>query len=98
MTTDSTITPERRMENEKFEGLLTNREFEISVLVAEGLSNKHIARRVGISEGRLKIHLCNTYRKLGGMNRASLTSVVDRYRGGQPAAWTPQVRPCSMPS
>ncbi|SED81869.1 two component transcriptional regulator, LuxR family [Rhizobiales bacterium GAS191] len=75
---------QRRMENEKMEGLLTNREFEISVLVAEGLSNKHIAQRVGISEGTVKIHLCNAYRKLGGMNRASLTSLVYRYHGGQP--------------
>jgi DNA-binding NarL/FixJ family response regulator len=75
---------QRRNENKKIEAVLTSREFEISGLVAEGLSNKHIARRVGICEGTVKIHLCNAYRKLGGMNRASLSSIVNRYHGGQP--------------
>jgi DNA-binding NarL/FixJ family response regulator len=76
---------EWRSESDKIESLLTNRELEISLLVAEGLSNKHIARRVGISEGTVKIHLYNAYRKLGGMNRASLTTLVYRYHRGEPS-------------
>ena len=51
---------------------LTRREQEIAMLVADGLSNKHIARRFNISEGTVKIHLHNAYRKLGVSNRTSL--------------------------
>jgi two-component system, NarL family, nitrate/nitrite response regulator NarL len=70
---------EWQIESEKIESLLTNRELEISVLAAQGLSNKHVARRAGISEGTVKIHLCNVYKKLGGLNRASLASALSRY-------------------
>ena len=51
---------------------LTRREQEIAILVADGLSNKHIGRRFNISEGTVKIHLHNAYRKLGLSNRTSL--------------------------
>jgi two-component system, NarL family, nitrate/nitrite response regulator NarL len=36
---------------------LTQREFEILLLVAEGLSNKYIANRLNITEGTVKVHL-----------------------------------------
>jgi DNA-binding NarL/FixJ family response regulator len=51
---------------------LTTRELEVAVLVAEGLSNKEIARRLDRSEGTVKIHLHNIYEKLGVRNRTSL--------------------------
>jgi DNA-binding NarL/FixJ family response regulator len=51
---------------------LTARELEVAVLVAEGLSNKEIARRLDRSEGTVKIHLHNIYEKLGVRNRTSL--------------------------
>jgi two-component system nitrate/nitrite response regulator NarL len=70
---------EWQKESEKIESLLTQRELEISVLVSEGLSNKHIARHAGISEGTVKIHLYNAYKKLGGLRRASLTNLLTRY-------------------
>jgi two-component system nitrate/nitrite response regulator NarL len=75
---------EWQKENEKIESLLTNRELEVSVLVSEGLSNKHIARHVGICEGTVKIHLYNAYRKLGGLKRASLTDLLTRYHHREP--------------
>jgi len=49
--------------------VLTAREYEIAGLVAQGLSNKHIARLLKLSEGTVKIHLHNMYEKLGGVNR-----------------------------
>ena len=51
---------------------LTSRELEVAVLVAEGLSNKEIARRLDHSEDTVKIHLHNIYEKLGVRNRTSL--------------------------
>jgi DNA-binding NarL/FixJ family response regulator len=51
---------------------LTARELEVAVLVAEGLSNKEIARRLDHNEDTVKIHLHNIYEKLGVRNRTSL--------------------------
>ncbi len=43
---------------------LTDRENEILGLIAEGLSNKRIARALGISDGTVKVHVKNLLRKL----------------------------------
>jgi two-component system nitrate/nitrite response regulator NarL len=51
---------------------LTKRELEITQILAEGKSNKGIARRLNITEGTVKIHLNNIYRKVGVMNRFAL--------------------------
>jgi DNA-binding NarL/FixJ family response regulator len=48
---------------------LTEREREILGLVAEGLTNAVIARRLWVSEPTVKFHLANLYRKLGVANR-----------------------------
>jgi DNA-binding NarL/FixJ family response regulator len=48
---------------------LTRRELEILTLVAEGLPNGDIARRLWITEQTVKFHLSNIYRKLGVSNR-----------------------------
>ena len=60
---------ERREKDVQLARVLTAREYEIAGLVAQGLSNKHIARRLTISEGTVKIHLHNMYEKLGGVDR-----------------------------
>ena len=74
---------ERRTESEHFDTVLTAREREISILVADGLSNKEIARRTNISEGTVKIHLHNAYQKLGLSNRTSLAGVARRGSGSK---------------
>ena len=51
---------------------LTSREREIVLALAEGLSNKHVGRRLNISEGTVKVHLHNIYSKLGVKNRTAL--------------------------
>jgi DNA-binding CsgD family transcriptional regulator len=55
---------------------LTLREAEIARLVAAGLSNKQIARKAGIAEATVKIHLHKAYQKLGIANRAALAVMV----------------------
>jgi len=60
--------------------VLTAREYEVARLIAQGLSNKHIARALAISEGTVKIHLHNMYEKLGGVNPTSLAVLMCQLR------------------
>jgi DNA-binding NarL/FixJ family response regulator len=53
---------------------LTAREAELMPLVASGLSNKQIARRLALSEGTVKIHLHNVFRKLNVTSRTGLAA------------------------
>ena len=53
--------------------LLTPRELEIMRLAAQGLRNKRIADVLAISEGTVKIHLHNVYKKLPIDSRLALT-------------------------
>ena len=48
---------------------LTPRELEVLELVTEGLSNKAIAERLGISDQTVKFHLASILGKLGASNR-----------------------------
>lgn len=48
---------------------LTAREIEVLELVAEGLSNKAIAARLGISDQTVKFHVAAITGKLGAANR-----------------------------
>jgi DNA-binding NarL/FixJ family response regulator len=52
---------------------LTPREYEITALASAALSNKEIARRLGVTEGTVKVHLHNIYRKANVPNRTALT-------------------------
>lgn len=48
---------------------LTGREREILRLIARGLSNKMIARKLSITEGTIKVHVKNLLKKLGLRSR-----------------------------
>lgn len=48
---------------------LSDREVEVLRLVAEGLANKHVARRLGISERTVKAHLTHVYQRIGVTDR-----------------------------
>ena len=52
--------------------LYSSRELEIVRLIAQGLRNKEIARKLDITEGTVKIHLYNVYRKAGVHSRIAL--------------------------
>lgn len=51
-------------------GILTNREREILALLADGLANKQIAARLGISKNTVKTHLELMFDKLDVSSRA----------------------------
>ena len=55
---------------------LTCREQQIVLMVSNGLSNKDIGRRLDLSEGTVKVHLHNVYRKLKVNNRTALTAMA----------------------
>jgi two-component system, NarL family, nitrate/nitrite response regulator NarL len=71
---------QQRAESRRFVQRLTEREQEIVLLVAEGLSNKEIARRINLTEGTIKIHLHNIYDKLEVPNRTALTALAITYQ------------------
>ncbi|GIV63246.1 MAG: helix-turn-helix transcriptional regulator [Bellilinea sp.] len=57
---------------------LTRREVEVLEQLAQGLTNKQIARTLGISEHTVKYHISAIYAKLGVMNRAEAVRVGAR--------------------
>jgi DNA-binding NarL/FixJ family response regulator len=63
-----------------FSAVLTERERQITHLVAEGLSNKEIGRRLNLSDGTIKVHLHRTYQKLAIHNRTVLAMLAKRDR------------------
>jgi len=48
---------------------LTSREIQVLTLLAEGLPNKAIANRLGISDQTVKFHVASVSGKLGAANR-----------------------------
>jgi DNA-binding NarL/FixJ family response regulator len=61
------------------EGALTPRERELITLVMEGLDNKYLAERMGISVETVKRHLSNIFSKLGVDTRLQLALKVHAY-------------------
>jgi DNA-binding NarL/FixJ family response regulator len=55
--------------NTTFSEPLTRREIEVLELLAEGLPNKSIAIRLGISDQTVKFHVASICGKLGATNR-----------------------------
>jgi len=57
---------------------LSEREREVLLLLAEGLSNKLIARRLSISEKTVKAHLTNVFRTIGVTDRTQAALWAER--------------------
>jgi two-component system nitrate/nitrite response regulator NarL len=55
---------------------LSDRQQEVATLVRGGLSNKMIARELGLSEGTVKVHLHKIYERLGVRSRSELMSAL----------------------
>lgn len=68
--------------------LLSERQRQVFDLLADGLSNKAIARRLGITEGTVKTHVATIFDVLNVHNRVSAVAAAralvdqDRRRGG----------------
>jgi DNA-binding NarL/FixJ family response regulator len=61
---------------------LTPRELEVLGLVREGLANKQIARRLGISERTVKAHLTSTFARIGVVDRTQAAVWAERHGVG----------------
>ena len=57
---------------------LSPRELDTVRLLVEGLSNRQIGRRLGISTHTAKFHVCNVTRKLGDKNRVKAAVLAVR--------------------
>lgn len=60
---------------------LTPREKEVFELVAEGLPNKKVASRLGLSEMTVKVHRAQVMRKMQADSLADLVRMADRLAG-----------------
>jgi len=61
-----------------YEEPLTAREVEVLQLLAEGLPNKSIAARLGISDQTVKFHVASICGKLGAANRTQAVRLAVR--------------------
>jgi DNA-binding CsgD family transcriptional regulator len=57
---------------------LSQRELEVLRLLAEGESNRQMARRLGLSPHTIERHVANLYRKIGARGRADATAYALR--------------------
>ena len=57
---------------------LTPRETEVLTLVRQGLANKQIARRLGISERTVKAHLTSAFQRIGVLDRTQAALWAER--------------------
>jgi DNA-binding NarL/FixJ family response regulator len=63
------------------QGLLTPRELEVLAALAEGMTNKAIARRLDISLHTVKFHVESLFRKLGARTRTeAVARASERHR------------------
>jgi DNA-binding NarL/FixJ family response regulator len=74
--------PDSLLESAQRLAVLTDRQQQIATLVCDGFSNKIIARKLGVTEGTVKIHLHMIYKKLGVPSR---THLIIRFRTSQQA-------------
>jgi len=55
---------------------LTTRHKQIVELLKQGMSNKEIARELGIAAGTVKVHLYEMFARLGVTSRGKLVSLL----------------------
>ena len=56
------------------------RERDVLVLLADGQSNKAIARRLDIAEKTVKAHLTSAFRRIGATNRVEAALWAKQHR------------------
>ena len=82
-----TQVPSLRMVNARGAKLLTSREEQVVALVADGLSNREVARELGLSEHTVKKYLFHIFDKLGISSRVELVLYAVSHGGVRQAEW-----------
>jgi two-component system, NarL family, response regulator YdfI len=66
---------EKQSEVDPSDQILTPREIEVLRMVAEGMGNKEIALKLGISDHTVKFHISSIFAKLDASNRAEVVTI-----------------------
>jgi len=80
---------ERQFTREPYASALTPRELEVAELVAEGLTNPAIARRLYLSRPTVASHVAHILAKLNFSSRAQIAAWVTQRRGQAPQSAGP---------
>jgi two-component system, NarL family, response regulator DevR len=65
-------------------GRLSEQERRIVELIADGMTNRVIAARLGLSEHTVKTYVSSALHKLGFKNRSQVAAVIAKHRGQAP--------------
>ncbi len=82
-----TQVPSLRVVNASGLKLLTPREEQVVALVADGLSNREVARELSLSEHTIKKYLFRIFDKLGISSRVELVLYAVSHGGSRQAEW-----------
>jgi two-component system nitrate/nitrite response regulator NarL len=82
-----TQVPSLRMVNACGVNLLTPRQEQVVALVADGLSNREVARELGLSEHTVKKYVFHIFDKLGISSRVELALYAVSHGGARQAEW-----------
>jgi len=81
--------PSLRVVNHHGLNLLTAREEQVVALVADGLTNRDVARELGLTENTVKKYLFHIFDKVGVSSRVELVLFAVTRGAVQPAEWVP---------
>jgi DNA-binding NarL/FixJ family response regulator len=82
-----TQVPSLRMVNARGVMLLRHREEQVVALVADGLSNREVARELGLSVHTVKKYMFHIFDKLGISSRVELVLYAVSHGGARQAEW-----------
>ena len=82
-----THVPSLRMLDARGVQLLTPREEQVVALVADGFSNREVARELGLSEHTVKKYVFHIFDKLGISSRVELALYAVSHSGARQAEW-----------
>jgi DNA-binding NarL/FixJ family response regulator len=67
---------------------LSNREAQVAQLLVDGLSNKEIAKALGIADITVRLHLRRVFSKLGARSRTDAVRIILTSRSGPPLTFS----------
>lgn len=77
LSTTTSLLKQRPAPNDVWRDTLTAREQDVAVALAQGASNKEIARQFNITERTVKFHVSALLEKLGARDRLQLSLIIN---------------------
>ena len=69
--------------DERWSQRLTRREQQVALLIVRGMSNKEVARELGLSDGTVKLYVHRIFQKTGVRNCYSLIIQMSAHNAGR---------------